>query len=623
MLTSYPLPRRAGTKRSYDQAIPTVCQECPLHCGLLAYVRDGLIVEVQGVEEHPVSQGRLCARGLACGYRARQPERLRDYRYRPAINQPWQKVNDRQQLFDLLSQRLQRLREQQGAAALGIMCGAGSGLDFYLGALRFASLWGTPKVYQERLPGPALGNLLLTNPTAASHDWPQTQALVIVEADPVRSEPLLGRWLVAARRRGVPVLVADACFTATAAQADEFLRLRPGTGNRFGRALLQYLSSAGTVQRIPEVETETAAPVNAQAPGVLGISAAELSRIAAWLAARPSGIFVLGARVLRQPGAQIWPQLAAALGWLTQAAAGWYPLATGLPPLAGLPEPAPWPTTSELQDLGALIVSDHALLSLYPEIDPRTFKPWLIHYGAFADVTVNLAQVSLPAALWLEKEGPSCSNDRLWQWGRQLVPPPPACLSGWDFWRELATRFGWQDHFPTAVQKQEEYWQQLLRAAPYTSGVDLATLRAGGPPQSWPSDFKSFREAIIAGTAALALPQEFPKPPELASPEYPFLWLTLETAGGPESEQLASDRPEAPPWIQLHPQTAAALGIQHGELVEIIWAAGRSCGRAGLSRMVPEWLVAAPWSPGAREVLVCKAGQDPEMVRRLMQELGV
>lgn len=625
MLTYYPRPRSAGTRRDYDTAIRTVCQECPLHCGLWAYMKDGGLVDVQGVEDHPVSQGRLCARGLTFRETLRHPARLQVCRYRNTRDQAWQDLADPQPLFDLLAQRLQRLRDQQGPAALGILAGAAAGLDFYLGALVFASLWGTPKVYQERAPWLASALNRWVSPTAPCFDWPQTQTLILVEADPARSEPLLCRWLQEARRRGAKVLVADSRFTASAVQADDFLRLRPGTGNWLGLALLQHLHRRQLVKIDPELlpgeplEPETLAAAT-------GLADAETARLADWLASRASGVWLTGAALARRPGAAVWPVLAAALGWLEQPGSGWYPLAAGLPSFPQFGDPAPWPTASELQSLAVLISSGPALTSFLPELSGQELSPWLVHYGAFAGAAAASAQVLVPAALWPENEGLTCSNDRLWQWGARLAAPPPTCLSGLEFWRELAARFGWQDHFPAATDGESgrlEFYRRVLAANPFTAGLDLEAVRQG-QPQSWPLGLQEGEPDTVLTAARL----EPLKPPSGLSDQeaalFPLWWQSLAADAGPELVGLGRSRPAEEPetaWIQLHPDTAAALGLRHGDSLQLIWGTGECRGRAGLSRMVPVWLAAGPMALATRRILVVKEGHSPEAARQILQEL--
>jgi anaerobic selenocysteine-containing dehydrogenase len=45
----------------------TICAICdPLsHCGIDAYVKDGMVVKVEGTKENPHSEGTLCSKGNA------------------------------------------------------------------------------------------------------------------------------------------------------------------------------------------------------------------------------------------------------------------------------------------------------------------------------------------------------------------------------------------------------------------------------------------------------------------------------------------------------------------------------------------------------------------------------
>ena len=46
-----------------DGYIPTMCEMCVWRCGVLARVKDGKVVKLEGNPEHPNSTGKLCARG--------------------------------------------------------------------------------------------------------------------------------------------------------------------------------------------------------------------------------------------------------------------------------------------------------------------------------------------------------------------------------------------------------------------------------------------------------------------------------------------------------------------------------------------------------------------------------
>ena len=75
--TSYLLPPEEGVVPGEASFHPSTCTECPAGCGVLARVREGRPVKLEGIPGHPVSDGGLCARGQSSLYRLYHPERLR------------------------------------------------------------------------------------------------------------------------------------------------------------------------------------------------------------------------------------------------------------------------------------------------------------------------------------------------------------------------------------------------------------------------------------------------------------------------------------------------------------------------------------------------------------------
>src|SRR3970040_1755131 len=67
--TLLPAPVAQAARRSGlvdargDGLVPTLCEMCVWRCGVLARVRDGRVVKLDGNPDHPHSRGKLCARG--------------------------------------------------------------------------------------------------------------------------------------------------------------------------------------------------------------------------------------------------------------------------------------------------------------------------------------------------------------------------------------------------------------------------------------------------------------------------------------------------------------------------------------------------------------------------------
>ncbi len=69
---------------SPDQTVPgvstyfaSVCRECSAACGIIAETRDGRVIKLEGNPEHPLNHGALCARGQSAVQGLYNPDRFR------------------------------------------------------------------------------------------------------------------------------------------------------------------------------------------------------------------------------------------------------------------------------------------------------------------------------------------------------------------------------------------------------------------------------------------------------------------------------------------------------------------------------------------------------------------
>jgi nitrate reductase (cytochrome) len=242
--------------------------------------------------------------------------------------------------------------------------------------------------------------------------------------------------------------------------------------------------------------------------------------------------------------------------------------------------------------------------------DPMTSLPALARFrraaaagGAFIVVseayptaTTAIADVVLPAALWMERDGIAGSVGRRIQQSPQLVQPPgDARPDGWHT-IEVARRLGHAGLFPwSEATHVGEAWAELARfhehgARRPPGHADLQ--RAGGA--LWPRndgddtlwrfntahdpaadrtrggfDFYGYGD----GRARIWLRPHEP-PAEAPDASYPF-WLAtgpiLEHAGtGMLTRRVPSLHRAAPSaWAELNREDAAALGIRSGESVRL------------------------------------------------------
>ncbi|MEK7401622.1 MAG: 4Fe-4S dicluster domain-containing protein [Gemmatimonadota bacterium] len=105
---------------SPDQTVPgvstyfaSVCRECSATCGIIAETRDGRVIKLEGNPEHPLNHGALCARGQSAVQGLYNPDRFRS----PMIKTggAW-KMATWDEAIALLSQKLGEHKARAGSA---------------------------------------------------------------------------------------------------------------------------------------------------------------------------------------------------------------------------------------------------------------------------------------------------------------------------------------------------------------------------------------------------------------------------------------------------------------------------------------------------------------------------
>ncbi len=101
---------------SPDQTVPgvstyyaTTCRECSAACGVIAETRDGRVIKLEGNPEHPLNHGALCARGQSAVQGLYNPDRFRSPMIRTGST--WRAAT----WDDAINQLAQRLTEARGA----------------------------------------------------------------------------------------------------------------------------------------------------------------------------------------------------------------------------------------------------------------------------------------------------------------------------------------------------------------------------------------------------------------------------------------------------------------------------------------------------------------------------
>lgn len=234
---------RAGTK-----IVKTNCRSCTADCGVLAHVKDGRVIKIEGNPEFERSEGALCTKGLAGIQALYHPNRNKYPMKRVGARgeNKWKRISWDEALSEI-AQKLMEIREKYGAESVMGSTGGGGNPNF-LSCCRFCDVFGSPNwfepgasqcymprqmVYQMTYGGGPSGNPSLGDSNcieAFFYNDIKMKTFVLWGTDPSYSGPSqAGRALVELRARGVQTIVIDPRFTPDAAKADIWLPIRPGT----------------------------------------------------------------------------------------------------------------------------------------------------------------------------------------------------------------------------------------------------------------------------------------------------------------------------------------------------------------------------------------------------------
>lgn len=226
----------------------------------------------------------------------------------------------------------------------------------------------------------------------------------------------------------------------------------------------------------------------------------------------------------------------------------------------------------------------------------------------FFNESCRFADVILPAACFAEKDGVFTNSDRRVQRVRKAVEPPGAARADWEILVDVMGRSGMRQ--PDYAGPGEVY-AEMAALSPKFAGISHERIDRDGGLQ-WPvtgpdepSTQYLHRGGVLRGKG-LFMPVEYRAPFEEADPEYPLILSTGRTlyhynaaTQTRRSSGLSKKQPEA--FVEVHPRTARDMGIEDGQLVDIVTRRGRVRCRAMHSKQVRRNTIWMPFHfPAAR-----------------------
>ena len=238
--------------------IATNCEMCFWRCGAVAEVANGKLLRVSGNPDHPLTKGRLCARGNAGPELLYDPDRLKYPQVRTGARGEgkFQRVSWDQAL-DLFAQRLTELKQKYGPESVAFFPhGVSSG---FFGTLMKA--YGTPNSAEPAFAqcrGPREVGYALTFGEGLGSPEPvdlEESKLIILIGSHIGENVFTSQVTAFAEglSRGAKLIVVDPRFSTAAAKADYWLPIRPGTDTALLLAWINVLISEGIYDK-PYIE---------------------------------------------------------------------------------------------------------------------------------------------------------------------------------------------------------------------------------------------------------------------------------------------------------------------------------------------------------------------------------
>jgi len=214
--------------------------------------------------------------------------------------------------------------------------------------------------------------------------------------------------------------------------------------------------------------------------------------------------------------------------------------------------------------------------------------------------TTQYADILLPAAQWPEKEGVMTNSERRITYMPKVIDPPGEALPDWEIGARFARKLGLTEAFP--YRSASEVFDEFVRCTRGRfndySGVSYARLEE--KPIQWPCPAPEHpgterlytdRHFQTEDGRARFIPVEHREPYERPDDDYPLTlttgrlknqWHTMTKTGKVESLMKSGREP----FVEIHPQDAARIGVQDGDFVEVISRRGKAIAQARVTEEI-------------------------------------
>ena len=231
----------------------TMCDICSpgMHCGINAYVKDGKVIKIEGIDGHPANDGKLCTKGLA----------NRQYIYREdRIKTPLRRTGERgegkfepiswEEAYKVIAENLNQSKETYGAESVAFYSGYSK---WYRQLLRrFCYAFRSPN-YGCESSACYTATFMAWKLAAGEQGEPDMEHSDLFLGwafNPFYSSYRGAQYAMMRKEQGMKFLIVDTRKTqASEKLADLFLQPRTGTDGALAHAIANVLIQRGWIDK--------------------------------------------------------------------------------------------------------------------------------------------------------------------------------------------------------------------------------------------------------------------------------------------------------------------------------------------------------------------------------------
>ena len=634
----------------------TICNLCPIRCGLDIQVEDDRIVKAEGMPEHPLRQ--TCIKSQA----------IMDWVYnKERVTQPMRKVKGQwqevswDQALGFITDKLKSIKEKDGSRSLVVHLGfpfIGTPLEKL--ARRFCEVYGSPNFttggslcFCARMIGQSITFNHYT--TVLSPNYHGTQCNLVWGMNPAESSLLLTRAINDSRKKGAKLVVIDPRVIPLAKEADIHAKIRPGTDTALALGMLNVVIGEGLydkefverwtygfdklVEHVKDYPPEKVAEITwVPADTIKDIArmyanskpacitqgvaldhctnGVQTSRALACLIAICGNYDVPGgstfSRTLKQESLRVSKDMTGEIGASYPLFSRFMRESSSAPVTDAILEGKPYPIKALIIDgsnVGQTWPATKKVRQAFEQLDLSVVM------DMFVNETAEMADVFLPAATFVEStvlKDYAPVSAAMVVLSQEAVKPLGNSWPDWKFWVELGKRMGYEEYFPWNTD--DELYATLLEPSGLT--VEQLKEKPGGVFHHDRQQQRYLADGFHTPSGKVELysdlmkqygydpmpthrePAESPiSKPDLAK-EYPLILITGAKVGAYVHSQLrnveAMRKRHPEPLAQIHTDTAKGLDIAEGDMVKVETSRGSVEMRAQLTSDILPRVVSIP-----------------------------